>query len=198
MNELISTKMMKVVLNQKQHGTALSEIEFLKFKLGIEIFLINLSKMLVIYGISTILGLLPQTFLFHLSFMVIRISAFGSHAPSSLACTIISLFFFVGFPYVINFYSLSIYVLILCNGVNYLLLYLYAPGKTKKNYLGSLGHQKKLKIRALIGNGLILVISLIVKNPEIKNLMILGALLGGFFVTPISNKIFSINLRKKV
>jgi accessory gene regulator protein AgrB len=48
MNQLVSKKIIDIILDHKKNANVLSEVEFLKCQLGVEIFLINLSKMIII------------------------------------------------------------------------------------------------------------------------------------------------------
>lgn len=191
MNVSITEKLISIILPNLIKNIELSKADFLKCKLGLEIFIINATKLTTIYLCAGMLGVFIPTLIYHSAFMIIRIFAYGAHSKSSFICTLYSMIFIVGTPVILKFILFPRLLLIMINLVNFLLLIKYAPGKTSKNYLGNLQHQKKLKKRALIGNNAILLLLLILPNIGICNLLSLGSLLGGIFVTPCVNTLIT-------
>lgn len=174
----------------KRDANHYTEIDILKFKLGLEIVLINVSKMITIYGLAVLFDIAGEVFIFHSAFMSIRTSAFGAHAVSSFRCTIISVLLFIGVPLLIIQHQVNLWILLLFHFSTYMLLWRYAPGKTAKNYLGSKETQKKLKFRAIISNFALFIVMIIISNDLWSNLLVFGAFSAGCMVIPEINILF--------
>ncbi|MCL1950903.1 MAG: accessory gene regulator B family protein [Turicibacter sp.] len=108
---------------------------FLKIKLGIEVFLINLTKMTIIYGVAFGLGILRETFILNLAYFLLRRHSYGLHAKASLNCTIVSLLVFVGLPYFLRSFEADYLMTVIGFIPVFVGLYLYAPADTEKNPL---------------------------------------------------------------
>lgn len=195
MNRSITEKLVLKLLNQIGSCQDLTEVDYYKCKLGLEIFFINVTKLFVIYVVSFLCGLTFETFILHCAFMSVRFFAYGAHATSNFVCTILSLLFCVGFPYILQFVLFPKLVLVVLTLLNFFLLNKYAPGKTEKNYLGNEQHQQKLRRNALLANGVIFI-ALLIPNLLVNNLMVLGSFMGGLFVVPITNKLFTLTILK--
>lgn len=164
----------------------LSHMNYLKCKLGIEVFLINSTKIIVIYLVASICQTLIETIIFHLSFFLIRFFAYGVHSKKSMECTIISCLILVGIPFVIvNFYMISKPILLILSLCNFIILDRYAPRATKKNPINDQIRKIKLKKKALMCNGILLVIAVIIKSMLVSNLLVLGGLTASVFILPI-------------
>src|SRR5699024_3949788 len=59
---------------------------YLKLKYGIEVLFINITKMFAVYLTAYILNLLTATIIFHISYCIIRKTAYGIHARTSIMC----------------------------------------------------------------------------------------------------------------
>jgi len=64
-------------------------IKLKKMTIGVEIFLINVIKMVVMYSLSLLFGILPLTLVTHISFVAIKRFSYGLHALNSTLCTLI-------------------------------------------------------------------------------------------------------------
>ena len=97
MSKLIDTKIDNFAKSLQLRNN-LDHIEYLKMRLGMQVVVNNFFKTTVIYGVSILCHLFLYTLTVHLSFLLIRVSAHGAHATSSLFCYIQSLVIFVLFP----------------------------------------------------------------------------------------------------
>lgn len=170
----------------------MDRIQFLKCKLGIEIFLINFTKFILVYGVAFILHTLVLTAIFHFSFLCIRVNAYGAHAKKSWVCSIISVIVFVLVPKLAYSLTIPIYISIIIALLSIYNIYKYAPGSTKKNKINKSNKQKKLKIRSLLTCIIILIISFLFKNNinNYFNLILLGQFTAVLGIMPIAYKIF--------
>jgi len=167
-------------------------IELKKIALGMEVALINITKMAVVYLLALALGVVFQTFVVHFSFYMVKRYSFGLHAASSTVCSLVSSFLLAVVPWVLvrimevgigNLTVLVAFVPIL------LCLYLYAPADTKARPLVGVMHRAKLKKKAMVCGFIIIVITLLVPNYEIKFLLTLGAVYQCILILPLTYKI---------
>src|SRR5699024_2350210 len=90
-----------------QKRNNLDHIEYLKMRLGMQVFVNNFFKTVVIYGVSILCHLFLYTLTVHLSFFIIRHFAHGAHARISLICYLESLIYFILLPCLIGYIQIS-------------------------------------------------------------------------------------------
>lgn len=163
-----------------------NELEFQKMKLGIEIILINISKISVILLLSASLNLFKESLLMLLVFAIIRKSTFGIHAKSSLGCTIISIIMFVLVPYVSYHIKINNYIVFSIFVIINILLYKYAPADTENQPLIGKKLRSKLKNEAILTGIFLMLITLIVPYSVVKVLITLAAIFAVLTILPIT------------
>lgn len=184
--EKIAFNLATKIYNQAQTDN----LHFIKIKYGLEILVINLSKMIFILIIAEILGILKGTLIIMLNFAFMRRYAFGVHAKSSINCTIItSICFFIGgyMPKLLNITNEKVLLIFV---ITTLLLYLYAPADTEARPLVGRNLRKKLKIKALLSAIILMILSLFINNSDLKFWISYGALCESITITPIIYKLF--------
>lgn len=182
----ISKRILSFILNGHEE---LNRIDYLKCKLGVESIVINVSKLLFIYSAACILNSVFETFILHLSFLTIRVFAYGDHASSSFGCIITSILLFVGSAGVLTGGVLiPMEGLIFLQVINGLILSRYAPRATNKNPIGSDEKKKRRKIQALSSCLVMTIIMICVPVLLIQNLMVIGNVLSGMSVLPLKIK----------
>nr|OTP50531.1 hypothetical protein A5881_001955 [Enterococcus termitis] len=153
----------------------LNRIDYLKCKLGIESIVINVSKLLFIYSTAFLLNIGFETFILHLSFLTIRVFAYGDHAGSSFGCIVTSILLFVGSAGVLTGGILiPMEGLIFLQVINGLILSKYAPKATSKNPIGSDEKKKRRRMQALSSCLIMTVIMICVPVLLIQNLMVIS------------------------
>lgn len=182
--ENISIKLLDFLMNNKE----MDRKSYLKCKYGLEILLIDLSKLFVIYLFSFLLNTLLQTFIFHLFYMAVRLKGYGAHFKSSFLCTCVSSVLFVGVPFIItNVYKFQRTVLLLLFAAGFYILYRYASIGTAKNRI----HKKKqsaLKKKTLLIYLLCGITTLFIRSELYVNLIILGLFTACILTLPILTK----------
>jgi len=184
-------KLVQVILENITKGKELDRIDYLKCKLGLETFLINVSKLSVIYALAVAASLFWPVFIFHLAYTSIRTYAYGVHSESSLQCTIISCIILIGFPALLVMFQIPRISFVVISVVSHVILKKYAPAATRKNGVIHFDQMKKrqLQNKALRLNVVILMISLLIPNLFIGNLLMIGNVLASFMTTPVAYKI---------
>lgn len=85
-----------------KEGLALS-----KMALGMEVFLINVSKLIAVYLLAVLLGVLWQAIVTHFAFAMTKRYSFGTHAQHSIVCTMISCSIFTVIPWLVSGMGIS-------------------------------------------------------------------------------------------
>lgn len=127
---------------------------YIKVSFGADVFMNNLLKTLIIYGMALYFELFMVTLIFHVSFLLIRRHAYGRHAKNTFHCVCISILLFICIPYLIRQWVLPLPILMIQNIFSLTILAIFAPGVTAKNKIRD-ERKQKLKVKAMT-NSLIL------------------------------------------
>lgn len=185
MYQPVQTQIDKIAL-RLQNANNLEHIDYLKVKYGLEVFVGNVLKTVVIYGAALLCHIFLYTLIVHLSYFAIRYFAFGAHAKSTFLCTIQSLIMFVGAPLLIINIHIPYWIYITVLLIGYIIIIKYAPMETKKHPILS-KWKKGLKIKAIITATILIIISLFVKEPY-QQLICLGLIFEAISLLPIFYK----------
>ncbi|WP_086348577.1 accessory gene regulator AgrB [Candidatus Enterococcus clewellii] len=167
----------------------MDRISYLKCKLGVESIVVNLSKLLFIYTSALILSVGVETLILHLSFLTIRVFAYGEHAGSSFGCIISSILLFVGSTsMLVEGLLFSEGALLFLQLINVLILSKYAPGVTSKNPVGSEEKKRRRRIQAMCSCMVVTAFAMCVPVLLIQNLLIVGNFLSSVTVLPVLSK----------
>lgn len=152
----------------------------------IEIFLINVEKLLVIFGIAYIMNILPQTLIMTIAYSFIRQHAFGWHALSSRNCTLLGLLCFVFLPLLLRPFLLRTTILMWlpCLCLSFYINFKHAPADTEKNPLVNVKERSQLKKHVLLKVSLLSVVVVIPVFHAVKPFIVLGMLVQSLMVTP--------------
>ena len=157
------------------------EIEIIRY--GIEVLVMNISKLIVIYFIAFLGGYIKETLLATVIFGLIRRYASGLHVKGFLKCLSFSIIVFVFIVGARSFFDLSIYLRVIISLVMIAMIYLYSPADTRdKPYLDE-EDRKSLRLSALI-------VSII------YSLIWISGILGGYsnyFITTLIAQVILIN-----
>jgi len=167
----------------------ISEIEYLKAKLGIESILLNISKFFIIYACAIRFQTLIPTVITHLAYVSLRKFSQGLHAKSSLVCTIVSLFMFVAIPYMAQDVIINRWLIFLAFVVSTYLFWKYAPADTEKSPILGVKNRLELKLYTIGINVLLMYVALTLIMPMFRTLITIGMLMQVIMVLPITYKI---------
>lgn len=163
--------------------------EISKISYGVNIFIINSAKLIVIYLFALIFGCIKETFITHISFYLIRRNAYGAHAKRGITCNILGIIMFVILPITMNFVTIYKPTLVIIALLNSIILFIYAPGITNKNPINNKNRLKRHKTKSVFANFIALIFIISIKNLAIITLIALGITMASLLVLPISNKI---------
>lgn len=184
--ERIAFKLAIKINNQDETDT----LHFVKMKYGLEVLIINLSKIVFILIMAEVLGILKGTLFIMLSFAFVRRSAFGVHAKGSISCTIItSLCFFIG-GYIPKLLNITNDEVLLIFFVAMILLYLYAPADTEARPLLGKKFRTELKRKALLSGSILMILAFCIDDSALKFFVSYGVFCEALTLTPIIYKLF--------
>ena len=164
-------------------------LEFTKMKYGMEVFLINISKLIIMYLLAALLGVLPQTLIIHGAYWAVKRYSFGLHALNSTVCTVASCILFVFCPWYLAGMGVGNVVVLAVFSFLILSLYLYAPADTKAMPLIGQKLRARFKKKAVAIGVVLMVIALVIPSESIKLLLTLGAVYQTVSILPLTYKI---------
>ena len=163
-----------------------------EIKYGLEAIYLLITKFIVIFAISIILGLWKETLIFLGLFNILRATAFGIHASKSIYCWITSIICFLVIPYISKIAILPNLLFIIASIICIILFTLYAPADTIKRPLINAKKRKIYKIITIITSIIYTSLIFIIKNNIIKNLLLFAMILQVILILPITYKIFKL------
>ena len=168
----------------RKDGLALKKLE-----LGMEILLINVSKIIIVYILAALLGTVVQTFILHTAYVLVRRYSYGLHALNTTVCTLMSCCLFVLAPRILYGVEISnpaaaagFILIIYC-------LYRYAPADTKSRPLVGAKMRARLKRNAVISGFILMIAALVIPNESVKFLLVLGAAYQCISIMPFTYKL---------
>jgi len=164
-------------------------LNYKKMVLGTEIVLINISKLVVVYLLATMFGVIFYTAIMHFAYVAIKRFSFGLHALNSTVCTIVSCTLFVAVPWILQGAGIGNIVVFVIFVAVILCLTKYAPSDTKARPLVGKALRARLRKKAVICGVVLLMVALAVPNGEIKLLLTLGAVFQCASILPITYQI---------
>ena len=186
-NELLRKAAVKLASWMNQYAYR-EGLELRKLEIGIEFLLINTSKIIIIYTLAALLGILWQSFVLHLAFVIAKRYSFGVHALNSTVCTLISCLMFVASPLLLDGLGINNHLVIISFTAVIYILYLYAPADTKARPLIGVGLRAGLKRRAVASGITLMLVALLIPSEPVKLLLTLGALYQSVSILPITYK----------
>lgn len=182
----MAAKITKTIFRDRE----VDEDRFAIVKYGVEIFLVNVTKGITVYLAAALLGMIWQTLIVHLSYLMIRRHSFGLHAKTSLGCTITSVVMFVVLPYFVKGVQLSGWMIVLISALILLNIAIFSPSDTENMPLFNAQKRHKLRLKSFFNTLVVLFFVQIVSHEEIKVMILLGACLQMLLIHPLTYRIF--------
>lgn len=175
-----------------EYNKDLPKKELDKMRYGLEGLYLTVTKLIIIFIISIILGIFKEVLLLILIFNGIRLTAFGVHAKRSIDCLISSCLFFLIFPILCIKLIIPIIVKKILFIPIVLLIGIYAPADTEKRPLKNKKKRKIYKILSILISILYMTLSLIIKDNTLSNCFIFALIIQIIVILPITYKIFGV------
>jgi len=187
---IITKKLSTKCLEFIKDNTSTSQENLEKIDYGIQVIILNISKLILLFITAYLLGILKYTVIAFIVFAIIRTFASGVHANSSLQCIIINYILFLGNVYLSLNLSVNIIVRSILFTISILLILLYAPGDTEERPLVSKKLRRDLKIKSLVITILFYITILLIESNVYANIITYSILEEALVITPSFYKLF--------
>ncbi len=169
------------------------DIRLEEISYGLETLYLTVTKLVVIFGLAYLLGILKEVVLLLLCYNLIRSTAYGLHASKSIYCLISSITLFIGGVYFSKYIATVPLVIkiVLCI-ISILLLLKYAPADTAKRPLINVKKRKILKVKSCIKGVVYLILIISFKDSVVSGYLLCGLVEAILMIHPFVYKIFSL------
>lgn len=178
----------KIKEKGKYSDEKLEEIEY-----GLETIYLTVTKLIIIFGVAFILGIVKETIVLLICYNLIRSSAYGLHASKSIYCLISSLLLFIGGVYVsIYLSSIPLYIKIVLGLLSIIMIIKYAPADTVKRPLINSKKRKRFKIISIIKSIIYLLLIIYFDKMQLSGFLLVGLVEAIIMIHPLVYKIFNL------
>lgn len=165
----------------------LDEIEY-----GLEAIYLTFTKLIVIFSIAYILGVLKELIILLFFYNLLRTTAFGMHAKKSWHCYLISISVFVGGALLCKYVDINVYIKIVLSLIAFVCMILYAPADTYKRPLINAKKRKIYKIFSIIISFIYVIIIFTFEDKIISNYLFMGLLAATMMIHPLTYRVFQL------
>ena len=159
---------------------------------GLEGLYLTFSKIILIFGLGIILGIIENILLLLVLYNIIRFSAFGLHANKSWQCLVISLLMFVGGVYICDYVFIPYLFKIIISFICIFLIAKYALAYTEKRPLINKKKRKIYKIISVIVSTIFTILIILFNDNIISNYLLIALVEASLMILPISYKLLKL------
>lgn len=172
------------------YNPSYGEEEIEKLKYGLEGLYLTITKLVIIFLLSILLGIFKEMLIVLVLFNIIRYPAFGFHANNSVTCLLFSAVLFIGLPYLMTHIQLTLFTKLLLCGICLLHYIIFAPADTPKRPLTNV---KKRQIRKLASIAIAIIYILVIvflKENSLSQLILTALIIESIMINPLTYKLF--------
>ena len=163
-----------------------------EIRYGLEATYLSITKLVVILGISLLLGIFKESVILLVLFNFLRLTGFGLHATKSWMCWVSSSITFLLVPFFCKSLVLPNYVLVAISVVCLINFLLYAPADTVKRPLIHKKRRLLYKVCTVLIASLYTVLIFITKDTFLQNSPASAMLIEGALINPYIYKLFNL------
>lgn len=187
----MKTKILKSATNLIRKTTPNYSDEKLEvIEYGLEAIYMLITKMVIITGISVVLGIFKEYIIVLLIFNSVRFTGFGLHAKNSNLCLYGSALVFLLVPYVCSVVVLNSYIKLILGCFCTVMFLLYAPSDTQKRPIVNPKRRMFYKTTTCFIAIILTILSLKVAENFLSNAFLFGMLIEVFMIHPLVYKLF--------
>ena len=179
------------IITDYNKNLSIKEIDTMRY--GLEGLYLTITKLIIIFIISLILGIFKEVLLLILIFNGIRLTSFGVHAKRSIDCLISSILFFLIFPILCIKLTIPLLIKQILFIPLVLLIGIFAPADTEKRPLKNKNKRTIYKILSIIISIIYMTLSLVIKDNTLSNCFIFALIIQIIVMLPITYKIFGVS-----
>ena len=159
---------------------------------GLEAIYLTVTKMIVIFALSYIMGIFWEMLFLLITYNVIRTQAFGIHASKSIYCLLSSITLFIGGAFICKYVVIPFELMLLCAIICNICLFLYAPADTHKRPLVNENKRKKFKFVSCFLGIIYTILIVVFRDYSQVNFLLFGMIESVIMILPITYKIFKL------
>lgn len=175
----------------KKNGNYTEEqLEIIEY--GLEGVYLTITKMIILFALAYLLGIVKEFIMILISFNIIRSQAFGIHASKSLYCLISSTLMFIGGALLCKYLVLPFWLMLVCALICNICLFLYAPADTYKRPIVNRRKRKRFKFLSVMFGFIYTILIIVFRDNIIANYLLIGMILSVIMIVPITYKTFKL------
>lgn len=175
------------------YNPSYDDIKLAELRYGLEGMYLSITKLIIIFTIAIALGILKEMLILLIIFNILRTTGFGLHATKSWICLISSTAIFIGLPYIATILTIPTMIKYVLAVISTFLIFMYAPADTKKRPLIKKKKRDIYKLITTISCIILNIISSIVDNHVLSNLILFGIWTEVIMILPLTYKIFNLS-----
>lgn len=180
------------IMNYIKQNTNYDDIKLKEIEYGLASIYITITKMIIIFLIAYLLGILKYCIIYTLAYNILRMTSFGIHATKSWICLITSIILFLGIPYICLILNINIYVKTLIGIIGTIFMFKNSPADTYKRPIVNRRRRKIYKYISTTLCFLFFIFSIILKNYFISNCLVFSIVMQNIMISPITYKLFKL------
>ena len=186
MKRLFLNSSIQLIKKNKQYTD--EEIEIIQY--GLEGIYLTLTKMIILFGLAYLLGIVKEFVLLLVSYNIIRSQAFGIHATKSIYCLISSICLFIIGAILCKYITLPFWFCISSAILCDICLFLYAPADTYKRPIVNPKKRKRFKIISLFLGIIYTILIIVFHQYFIVNYLVIGMIEANLMILPVTYYVF--------
>lgn len=162
------------------------DLKIKKLKYGLEVIFNLLTKTIILFIVSMVLGIWQEYLLLILIYTLIRMYTYGIHAKSTLACWITTTLVYIGGGLLIKYIIIPQTVTIIIWLISLASFAIWAPADTPAKPLIRADKRKKQKIKACLVCFILLVVLIIHPSQIVNNTICYSLFVQSICINPIT------------
>ncbi len=188
MKKIVVDKLMNLIKENGQYD----DIKLAEIRYGLEGLYLTFSKLIVIFLLAYLLGIIKEVIIFLIIYNIIRATSFGLHATKSWICLISSTIIFIGSPIICEYLSIDNNLKLIIGLILILFIYKNSPADTYKRPIVNKKRRLFFKYLSTFIAISFVFISILINNNFLSNCFIISLLVQSLMISPTVYKIFNL------
>ena len=188
MKKIVVDKLMNLIKENGQYD----DIKLAEIRYGLEGLYLTFSKLIVIFLLAYLLGIIKEVIIFLIIYNIIRATSFGLHATKSWICLISSTIIFIGSPIICEYLSIDNNLKLIIGLILILFVYKNSPADTYKRPIVNKKRRLFFKYLSTFIAISFVFISILINNNFLSNCFIISLLVQSLMISPTVYKIFNL------
>lgn len=188
MKKIVVDKLMNLIKENGQYD----DIKLAEIRYGLEGLYLTFSKLIVIFLLAYLLGIIKEVIIFLIIYNIIRATSFGLHATKSWICLLSSTIIFIGSPIICEYLTIGNNLKLIIGLILILFIYKNSPADTYKRPIVNKKRRLFFKYLSTFIAISFVFISLLINNNFLSNCFIVSLIVQSLMISPTVYKIFNL------